>query len=1190
MNKKALSEYALFARKELENQIRLSLNRLGIFADSIKAANVVGDFTIVEGTQETFPKRVYGLRNSIIENHIKEQGFNTVVEEFAYTWFNRIVAIRFLEVHDYLSHGFRVLTSRDGSFEPEILKNLPYVEADLKLDLSVVEDLKTQNKTEELYRYVLFKQCNALSSTLPMLFDEQESYLELLLPANLLSEGSVIRKITDIPEEDFKNDVEVIGWLYQFYNSVKKDEVFASKETITKETLPAVTQLFTPDWIVRYMAQNSIGRIWAKSHPESRLKSGMEYYIEDHAQCDSVVDEMNKHEKKDVSPEDLRILEPCCGSGHILVYAFDLLYSMYLEKGYLSKDIPGFILRENLYGLDVDKRAVQLSQFALMMKARSIDNRFFQPGRIVFPQVTEIEDSSSLVRLDYKRLVSSFGFSEQSKDTIEYLVETFKYGKVIGSLLKVQKRDYQAVLEDIKRIRTTFIPDLLEAPFFDICLPTLERLCNAAIVLSNKYDVVITNPPYCGISHLEDDPKNYLIKNYPTSKNDMFSMFMDTDFLKADSFLAMINMQSWMFLSSYEKLRSSLLKSKSVLSMIHLGPDAFEAISGEVVQVTSFVMTNHLLNSFDGTYIRLVDEPFEEKKKSFLAGKNRFYVQQREFFKIPGKRFIYWFKNVSFFANSKIGDRFVSGGRNKTHNNEKYVRMWWEVAPDSQKWMKYDDGGDSVKWYGNCNEVVDWSTEARDFYASHGGLLEDGPIRKIGISWNIISAYHYCFKIKPEDFAFSSSSPTIFEPESNFSTLMVALAALNSCVGDYVFTAIDPTVHLSVGEILEFPLPVLDEESKEKIERMSKENVLLSMVEWDAKETSPNFACSPLIKVPGINENLSFLNGAFLHYLREVQFDDLPQKYASSSLKERLTLLNASHRKTLQRIFDNEKEIDRVLIQSYGLGEELASTENAPLQDKPLEFSEQKEQIVELVSYLVGLIFGRYSLGCPGVVSNGENRSLEEIIPIYSVVGINDDLTSRFCEQVKKCFGDDVYQSNIDFIAENLGRKPDESSVECINRYFNTTFYDDHLRLYSHLPIYWMFSSGKHGAFKCLMYVHHYTVNTLAKMNSKLFIKRTELYRTEEKRIENKQASNDLDVKEKRDLDSQLAEIRSCEEELLEYGQILDHSANENIEIVLSDGVKANYQKFQKQELIIDGAVIKKDLLISVKSLEAKEQ
>lgn len=616
MDKRALQSYAVWAKNNLENQIEVSLKTLGINSEKdIKEARRVGEYTIIDGDSNSYPADLKNKRDSIIRL-IQTDGYKQVIEEFAYTWFNRIVALRFMEVHDFLPHGFRVLSNRTGGFEPEILKNLNFVKDELNLDLSVISPLLEQGKIDEAYRYVLFRQCVALSDILPMLFDKDDSYLELLLPKALLKGETFITKLLEIDESEFLNDVEVIGWLYQFYISQKKDEVFASKKTITKDTLPAVTQLFTPDWIVRYMAENSVGRIWMESYPDSSLRSEMKYYVEDATQEEEVQRKIDAIKYQNVNPEDIRIIEPCCGSGHILVYVFDLLYKMYEEKGYQQREIPTLILKNNLVGLDVDKRAAQLASFSLVMKARSANSRFFNRTYYTVPQVYEIWDSRALLVNDYKSQLQELkilGVS-QIKD-IEWLVETFRYGKTIGSLLKVDKKDFKSISDSIDLLDQNGVRTIFNYNFFVDGIKCLRHLVKQAEVMSAKYDVMITNPPYIGISAMEAPVKDYAIKYYPNSKTDMFAMFMETGFVKRNGFFAMINMHSWMFLSSYEKLRKDILLNKEIVNMAHLGAHAFEAIGGEVVQTTSFIIRNVNIGG-NGVYFRLVDSV--DKERDFL--------------------------------------------------------------------------------------------------------------------------------------------------------------------------------------------------------------------------------------------------------------------------------------------------------------------------------------------------------------------------------------------------------------------------------------------------------------------------------------------------------------------------------------------------------------------------------------------
>ena len=621
MDKKALQSYAVWAKTNLENQIEVQLKTLGINSErDIKTARKVGDRTIIDGDMNSYPADLKNKRDDIVRL-IQEDGYKQVIEEFAYTWFNRIVALRFMEVHDFLPHGFRVLSSRTGGFEPEIMKNLNFVKDELKLDLSVVAPLMEQGKIDEAYRYVLFRQCNALSGILPMLFSSEQSYLELLLPKALLKGETFITKLLEIGEDDFLNDVEVIGWLYQFYISQKKDEVFASKVTITKDTLPAVTQLFTPDWIVRYMAENSVGRIWLESYPNSALKNDMKYFVEDADQEAEVQKKLDEVKYKNVNPEDIKIIEPCCGSGHILVYVFDLLYRMYEEKGYATREIPTLILKKNLTGLDVDKRAAQLASFSLIMKARSANSRFFNDNYYVVPEVYEIWDARALFHSDYLNQIKETKLldTKQIKD-IEWLVETFRYGKTIGSLLLVEKKNFDAIRNTINKLETEAVINIFNSNFLTEGIKCLHHLLKQAEILAAKYDVMITNPPYIGISSMEGPVKAYATKFYPNSKADMFAMFMETSFVKKNGFMAMINMHSWMFLGSFEKLRYSLLNKKEIVNMIHLGARAFESIGGEVVQTTAFVMRTTTIGE-NGVFFRLVDSV--NKERDFLNEINK---------------------------------------------------------------------------------------------------------------------------------------------------------------------------------------------------------------------------------------------------------------------------------------------------------------------------------------------------------------------------------------------------------------------------------------------------------------------------------------------------------------------------------------------------------------------------------------
>ena len=615
MDKRQLQAYAVWAKENLETQIEVSLKTLGIFSDTdIKNAKIIGDVVVIEGDDHSYPRDLYSKRNSIV-NLVKSEGYKQVIEEFAYTWFNRFVALRFMEVHDFIPHGFRVLSSRDGSVEPEVLKNLPLIKDGLGIDLLQCEKLKSVG-VEELYRYVLFRQCKALSGILPMLFEADYDYLELLLPKTLLLGDTILTKLIALGDEPFLDDVEILGWMYQFYISAKKDEVNKTKQTITKDTLPAVTQLFTPDWIVRYMAENSVGRLWMESYPDSSLRGEMRYYVESPEQPEEVQRKIASIKYRDVNPENIKIIEPCCGSGHILVYVFNLLYKMYEEKGYQKREIPSLILSKNLFGLDVDKRASQLAAFSLVMKARSVNPRFFSATYYVKPNVYERWDSRGLFNIAYKQLLAETNaLSHDAIEDIEKLADSFRNAKTIGSLLKIKHINWERIAETLDLLENKVVYNIFNERLNSVGIRLIKKLVKQAQILSDKYDVMITNPPYIGISSMEEPVREYANTFYPNSKSDVFAMFMETEFVKSNGFLAMINMHNWMFLSSYEKLRNNLIITQEMIAMVHLGAHAFETIGGEVVKTTSFVLRNGIYGG-NGVYFQLVDS--NDKQKKFL--------------------------------------------------------------------------------------------------------------------------------------------------------------------------------------------------------------------------------------------------------------------------------------------------------------------------------------------------------------------------------------------------------------------------------------------------------------------------------------------------------------------------------------------------------------------------------------------
>ncbi len=1186
MDKRGLQTYSTWAKKNLENQIEVSLKALGINDENnIKQAKKVGDITTIEGDPTSYPADLFGKRERIIEL-VNRQGYRNIIEEFAYTWFNRFVALRFMEVHGFLSHGFRVLSNPAGGIEPEILKNLKLVKDDLKLDMNLCVEYKQQGKIEKLFRHVLIKQCNVLSGILPMLFSSDMGYLELLLPTNLLKGETVITRLNEIPEAAFMEDVEIIGWMYQFYISSKKDDVYASKKTITKDTLPAVTQLFTPDWIVRYMAQNSVGRLWLESYPNSTLRSEMRYYVKDAEQTAEVQKKIDEIKYKNVNPEDIRIIEPCCGSGHILVYVFDLLYKMYEERGYQKRDIPTLILKKNLVGLDIDKRAVQLASFSLIMKARSVNNRFFNDQYYETPHVYELQDAKLLNDLGYrKQLKDPNLLNDEEIKMITCLVDTFENGKTIGSLLKVKAIDFACLDGALDKISKNTISNLFNIEFLNMGMKRLRELSNLAKVLSAKYDVMITNPPYRPISSMEAAVSTYAVNNYPNSKADLFAMFMETGFVKKNGFVSMINMHGWMSLSTYESLRENILQSKSIVVMAHLGARAFDTISGEVVQTISFVIRNNNFKGFTGTYIDLVDGKSEAEKQNDFNDRSKWYrTKQDNFSQIPGIPFTaYWVSEdvVKCFEFPALGTVFTTREGMATAGNDIFLRYWYEVSKGKitfgckdnmqaktlgVKWVPYNKGGSARDWYGNNEYVVDWSNDG--YAIKHNKDPKTGRIRshnyngeygfKEGLTWSAISSGSLSVRYCESGFLFDSKGAKGFCNSNE--RLLSILGLLNSKVAMRFLRFLSPTLDFKVGDIICIPYG-LEKKHEDRISRIVKDSIDIAKEDWDSFEISWDFARHPL----------------------------LPQNdtFTISSLYEQWKVICDER---YEKLRGNKERINRVLIDLYGLQNELDSE----ILDKDImvRHADKETDIKSLISYLIGMAMGRYSLDVPGLAYAGGEWDASKyvtyqpdddgIIPIYSGLGMEDGLTTILIRLIKQIYGEDYYRQNIDFITEALGKNNNESSEETLNRYLNDGFYADHLKTYQKRPIYWLFTSGKKAGFKCLIYMHRYNEDMLARINGKYFLPESTRKKNELEELNGRIAR--ADGRDKLKLEKERQNLAAAYNEAIEYGQVLDHMANRYISIDLDDGVKVNYAKFQGIEFVTDnGSKVKKDLLATLK-------
>lgn len=1177
MDKRILQTYSVWAKENLEKQVEVSLKTLGINGDKdIKNAKKVGDYTIIDGDPNSYPADLLEKRKHIVAL-VTEKGYKNVIEEFAYTWFNRFIALRFMEVHDFLSHGFRVLSNRSGGVEPEILKNLNLVKAELNLDMNICASLKEQGKTEELFRYVLLRQCSALADILPMLFTKDNDYLELLLPKSLLIGETVLTKLIEIPEDNFLNEVEIMGWMYQFYVSLKKKDVNDSKKTITKDTLPAVTQLFTPDWIVRYMAENSVGRIWLESYPQSPLRSEMKYYVDGPEQTEEVQKKIGAIKYKNVNPEEIRVIEPCCGSGHILVYVFDLLYKMYEEKGYFAREIPSLILKNNLVGLDVDKRAAQLAAFSLVMKARSVNPRFFSENYYTVPRVYEIHDSHYLESIGYKQHMKNIGvFTDEEIKTVETLVELFRNGKTIGSLIKMRPIKFEYVESVIYKLEHEVVASIFDIPFTEDGCALLKKLLAQAKVLYAKYDVMITNPPYIGTSSMESAVKDYAVKNYPNSKADMFAMFMETGFVKPNGFTAMINMHSWMFLTSYEKLRESILSKHTIISMAHLGPRGFDSISGEIVQTTTFVWRESYINGYLSTYCRLVAPSSEhDKEMLFLSKTRRYFVNKSQLEQISGFPFAYWASDKARNAYNNKNLDLIAQPRHglATSDNDRFLKLWYEVdvnsaslhvrCDKSKKWFPMSKGGSFRKWYGNLEWVINYENDGKEIkdYAISIYKCSSRTIQNTqfyfqeGLTWSALASGGFSVRYQEKGALFGSGGYCAFTKPKIRNYI---LALLNSKATGAFIQFVSPTLNYEVGHIKTIPA-VIDSNNHSNIDIIVNDNISISKNDWDSFETSWDFKIHPLI-----------------------------QKQAL--IADAFTAWEAECRQRFDTLKANEEELNRIFIEIYGLQDEL--TPEVDNKDVTVRLADKERDIKSLISYLVGVVMGRYSLDVPGLAYAGGEWDASKyqtyqpdddgIVSIYSKVGMEDGLTARIIGLIKHIYGEDTYRQNMDFIAEALGKNNNESSEETLNRYLNDGFYADHLKVYQKRPIYWMFSSGKHGGFKCLIYMHRYTEDTLALINGKYFLP------------ESTRLKNDMEVllsristaegRDKIRLEKERQKLAAAYNEAIEYGQVLDHMANKYIAIDLDDGVKVNYAKFQGVELVTDsGTKVKKDLLIPIK-------
>lgn len=859
MNKGAIQKFAIWARNELIAQVSQRAYQYGIdesgFGDA-SADTLNGRLLTAEEKSQ---------RQELIKQ-IKEKGYQQVMEEVAYTWFNRFIALRFMEVNNYLPSHIRVFSDASGAFKPEILNDVLHLDLP-GLDSGKVAEYIESNDTEALYRYLLLTQCNALNSALPVMFERMGGYTEMLLPNNILRQDSVLgHMVSDIPEEDWQDAVQIIGWLYQYYNTELKDDTFAQLKKnvkITKERIPAATQLFTPDWIVRYMVENSLGRLWLEGHPNAELRGGWKYYLDEADQEPEVEAQLAKlrEEYKTIKPEEIKVIDPCMGSGHILVYAFDVLMQIYTAAGWDQREAAQSILKNNLFGLDIDDRAAQLAYFAVMMKARQYDRRLLTRG--IQPNIHSIIESNALGGA-YKLAMGDFLLSKEHQETLNYLLDAFIDAKEYGSILCLEKRDYVGLLRAWNLTASQTTENLNLTLWFAAVEHEIPKLIEQAIILTQGYDVVVTNPPYMAVSNAGAKVNDYVKKNFPDSKADLFAVFIERcgQMAKKNGYQAMITQHAWMFLSSFEKLRTKLL-AVDIVNMAHLGARAFEEIGGEVVQTTSFVIRKSHIADYKGEYCRLIEPTSQQGKEDmFLAGENRYFTAQDRFFHIPKKRLGYWISEkllaqfnlepLSYYADTRRGLQ--------TGDSQRFIRKWFEVSVVKEalqlgkatksipaKWFLFNSGGTFRRWYGNIVDVVDWENKGQEIKATGKAIIpsENRYFDEL-ISWNKISSGQMSVRYQPQGIIPGDASPFLHSTSQDHNIILYAMAMLNSKIAAAIVEVLSPTLNFEVGNIAEIPVAV-DASAQARVITTVDSCVQITRNEWDSYETSWDFKRHPLV-------------------------------------------------------------------------------------------------------------------------------------------------------------------------------------------------------------------------------------------------------------------------------------------------------------------------------------------------------
>ena len=1205
MNKTLIKNFAIDARVRLIQMAIDNAGLVGVTKDKITEAVQKGaDFEIYKtaaGTDYTITGNKIKQRKNLVER-INKIGFEQVMEETAYTWFNRIIAIRYMEVNDYLPTRVRVLSSETaGKKEPDIITMAPD-NVDLNFssaEKDLIRNLKSKQKMDEAFQILFIKQCNELNKELPKLFEKTTGgpldYTELLFNLSFTRTDGVLARLLEIEEEDFKDQVQIIGWMYQYYNTDLKKKIeddLANKDVkINKFTLPAKTQLFTPDWIVRYMVENSLGRLYAQNQKEIDEKTvaetmGWKYYLPQSEQTEEVqkqLDTIKQEQQKNgaFNLETIKVLDPCMGSGHILVYAFDVLIQMYKNAGYNERDAAQKIMQNNIFGLDIDNRAAQLAYFALMMKGRQYDRRFFE--RDIEPNVYAIQESNGISDISIKKAV----IQPIENSTANYLIKTFHDAKEYGSIINIESKDYEALKNTLitwKQKHDTTLENVLVETDVDDLIP----LCQIAKVMSSKFDVVVTNPPYMGINYFSEKLLDFINLSFEDYKHDLYFVFISKcyKYLKPNGLLGMITQRSFMQNYRFEKGRTSLLNNICFDSLLDLGARAFEEISGEVVQACSFIIRKNI-ERFNSLFIDLRNGMSEsEKEKKYLNNDYEKYVCSNLFFeKIKGKAISYWLdmETIEYMNNIKDLNFYVEPRHGLvTGNGNLFMKLWFEISivnakltdyknsdSSTYKWFPYNKGGLFRRWYGNRLYIVNWENNGNAIknYKESGKTkssnYNDGYNFLENITWSDLTTGLFSARYTPQGSLFDTSGPSLFI-KNNEIDIFYFIALMNTCVMQKYLNVYKSGLHYTSGTVGRIPCVIATQ--KEIISNLSKECVNLSKTDWDAFETSWDFKKHPLLP-----ENVDYKEAAD----NSILISDCYAKWEKDC---------SDHFTTLK---SNEEELNRIFIEIYGLQDEL--TPEVQDKDVTVRPADKTREIKSFICYAVGCMFGRYSLYKEGLAYAGGNMDMnnykyfipdeDNVIPVTDEEYFKDDIVTRFVEFVRQVYGESTLEENLKFISEALGNKGD-TPKETIRLYFLNDFYKDHCKIYQKRPIYWMFDSGKENGFKALIYMHRYDNQTLARVRTDYLHKLQTMYEAALVQCQQIAENPATSAREKAYNIKRFSKVTKQLEESRLYDQALGHVASQYIDIDLDDGVNVNYEKFQGVQVAREGQkAIKIDLL-----------